>query len=208
MISNKDAASDSRGGDAQPGPDNRSWPRRIAVIVVVVAAVGVIGVWPFSRRGPDESAIEMLPSNDAVQSIWPGATVRSRAEDPVHRLYERNSVILSVRLPDQSNLSVRASDYSGKSRAWLVAKAFSPGWNGYYWDYPQRHVADGADVSSLPESSKLVGFECRPAIGTPECRRWILWWKRGYGIWKVSWAPTQWATTTEAVTTLTPVWSN
>ena len=182
--------------------------RRRRVVVALCAFLVLCGVAVFLtvRSGSDESSIALLPDDSAVLTRWPGSTVLNRGSDDVSRMYERESMILSVLLADGSKIIVTASDYSGPVRAWFAAKAFSPSWNGYYWDYPQRHPAQKFG-SDLPPDSRLVGFECPDDSGESlECKRWILWWKRGRGIWVVDWGPQKWATTAEAVAVMSPLW--
>ena len=181
--------------------------RRVVLILCGLLVLCVISVYLTARRGGDESAIGLLPDDAGVVEAWPGATRLGRKPDEVSRMYERDSMILSVRLADRSELVVTASDYAGPARAWLASKIFSPGWNGVYWDYPQRHPADGLASAATPPASRLVGFECPDDSGGPlECNRWVLWWKRGRGIWVVHWSSRKWATTTEALTVMSPLW--
>ena len=190
------------------------WRRRTALLVAVLLLFALIGSYVAARRDGDESAIERLPSDAAISQAWPAAVVLGRNPDSVHRLYEQESMILSLQLAKNSTLTITARDYGGPFRAWLVAKAFSPSWNGYYWDYPERRPVDGS--GKLPRGSRLVGFECFDGVGivgsevvgsegTPSCGRWVLWWKRGRGIWKVHWSGPAPATTAEAITVLSPL---
>jgi hypothetical protein len=125
-------------------------------------------------------------------------------------MYERESSILDIKLADGGYLGITALDYSSRSGAWFAAKVFSPGWNGYYWSkFPERREPDGEQTRSLPDGSVLVGFECPPFPGDQlECGRWILWWKRGHGVWMVHWGPTKMATTSAALEILSPLWDS
>jgi hypothetical protein len=183
--------------------------RCVSLATAGIVVVAITGVWLVSRRGPDSSAIDLLPSDAAARTAWPGSTIRPRSSDPVHRMYERESSILEIRLEDGGYLGITALDYSSRSGAWLASKVFSPGWNGYYWDYPQRREPNGDQTRSLPDGSVLVGFECPRSPGDQlECQRWILWWKRGHGIWMVHWSPAKWASTSAAIEVLSPLWDS
>jgi len=184
--------------------------RCVSLAIVGVIMVASTGVWLVSRRGADSSAIDFLPSDAAARTAWPGSTIRPRSSDPVHRMYERESSTLDIKLADGGYLGIQALDYSNRSGAWFASKVFSPGWNGYYWaKFPQRREPEGEQTRSLPNGSVLVGFECPPSPGDQlECNRWILWWKRGHGIWVAHWAPIKLATTSAAIEILSPLWDS
>jgi hypothetical protein len=183
------------------------WRRRAILLVAVLLLVAVVGSVVAARRDGDQSAIDRLPSDVRISESWPGAVVSSRQEDPVHRLHEQQSIILNIRLVDNSNLTVTARDFGGPVRAWLVAKSYSPTWNGMYWNYPQRHSDGDVGSDALPHGGQLVGFEC-PDEGDQalECRRWVLWWKRGRGVWEAHWSAGKLTTSADAIAVLSPLW--
>jgi hypothetical protein len=175
--------------------------------VAALLLLALIGGYLAARRDGDESAVERLPGDASISEAWPRAVILGRKADSVHRLYEQESMILGLRLAENSSLTITVRDYGGPFRAWLVAKAFSPTFNGVYWDYPQRHTPDDVGSGALPRGSRLVGFECPDAGGEPlECWRWVLWWKRGRGVWEAQWKTSQLSTSSEAIAVLSPLW--
>jgi hypothetical protein len=184
-----------------------SWRRRTVLLAAALLLIALTACYVVARQDGDESAVERLPSDAAISEFWPEAVVLGRKADSVHRLHEEQSMILNIRLAEDSSLTITARDYGGPFRAWLVAKAFSPTFNGIYWDYPQRNAPDDIASGVIPAGSTLVGFECPDAGGQAlECWRWVLWWKRGSGVWEAQWKTSRLSTSSEAITVLSPLW--
>jgi len=183
----------------------------VVALAVVLTAI-FVALYLVARRGGDESAIGLLPDDRTVSAAWPGATISGRQSWDVHQLFEQEAVVMGIRLADKTGLSINARDYASPARAWFAAKAFSPKGNWFYWDYPGRHRPDGSELDGLPPGSTLVGFLCTDGRYSPRgCQLWILWWKRGRGIWEVKWSPRglgpeAFAPTAKAVEVMSPLW--